>query len=680
MLDMLRTEKPAIVPPDIAQRIDRGRRVMKRDAAKRRLCQRFEKGDSYSYLDHGGVLQVQSTTTNPSGGGKPEHRIRNKYNMIRPIVEDKVSTATNRTPSYSVAPSTPDENKIAAAKLAEKIAVYGFDRWHLRKMRTKVIKLAITTGEGYAIPYYDPNVGPYETPEVNPDDPDHSPAYGDIGAYGKGEVRWIVLSGNQVMWEPGVDFEQSRWWAMERARPVDELMAEFKRPVKPDATTSDIPTDNRDNENLALVTDYFERPSSNHPNGRWLTLAAGQLLCPVRDYPLTDCDGEVLDEPVILRLVYTVDPETDRDLGLVWQLIDPQRTIQDCWNKLLEWKNRCLNPQMIAQVNSLIDRPTDIPGDVRYYKGPTPPSWEQPPAVPQALFQMLDLMKRDMRDMAAYEDVQAQARLAAATVDAVLQQSQARWGSFLADVAEFDSRFMRHALMLVAQFYEDGRLIRIRGLQGWEPIKGFKGTDLLSEVDVTVNPDTLRYRTRDELKKDIFEMADRMWITPQQAMSAIDNGTAEALIQSYQLDRAKANRIIQRIRNGTVMDMPTRQDTNPDGTPLLMPNPDDPMGPPVPAEVPTYMPDVQDNKDVWLSVFGDWMKTEEYELLPVEMQTVAKQIFQGIKQMKAQEAQQALQQQTDQAQALGLQNATRTPEAKPLPSMPGSPVNPSPQQ
>ena len=91
------------------------------------------------------------------------------------------------------------------------------------------------------------------------------------------------------------------------------------------------------------------------------------------------------------------------------------------------------------------------------------------------------------------------------------------------------------------------------------------------------------------------------------------------------------------------------------------------------------MPDVQDNKDVWLSVFGDWMKTEEYELLPVEMQTVAKQIFRGIRQMKAQEAQQALQQQNDAAQALGLQNATRPTAAKPLPSMPGSPVNPSPQ-
>ena len=668
--------KPATVPPELSKRMDRGRRVMRRDAARRRLCTRFERGDTYTFLDHRGVLQVQSTTTNPSGGGKPEHRIRNRYNFIRPIVEDKVSTATNRTPSYSVAPSTPDEAKIAAAKLAEKIAAYGFDKWHLRKMRAKVIKLAITQGEGYAVPYFDPNVGPFEQ---SSSEDDLNPAYGDVDAYGQGEVKWIVLTGNQVYWEPGVDFEASRWWVMERARPVDELMMEFRAVVKPDATTSDIPTDNRDQENMALVRDYFERPSPKFPKGRWLTIANNRLLCPERTYPLTDCDGEVIDEPIIHRLVYTIDPETDRDLGLVWQLIDPQRTVQDCWNKLLEWKNRCLNPQMIAAVNSLIDRPTDVPGDVRYYRGPTPPQWEQPPAVPQALFDMLSLMKQDMREMAAYEDVQAQARLAAATVDAVLQQSQARWGSFLADVAEFDSRFMRHALMLVAQFYDEGRLIRIRGLQGWESIKGFKGTDLLSEVDVTVNPDSLRYRTRDDLKKDIFEMADRMWITPQQAMAAIDNGTAEALIQSYQLDVAKANRIIQRIRANTVMDMPTRQEQNPDGTPMMMPNPVDPMGPPVPAEVPTYMPDVQDNKDVWLSVFGDWMKTEEYELLPVEMQTVAKQIFRGIRQMKAQEAQQALQQQNDAAQALGLQNATRPTAAKPLPSMPGSPVNPSPQ-
>ena len=134
------------------------------------------------------------------------------------------------------------------------------------------------------------------------------------------------------------------------------------------------------------------------------------------------------------------------------------------------------------------------------------------------------------------------------------------------------------------------------------------------------------------------------------------------------LDVSKANRIIQRIRNGTVMDMPTRHDIGPDGGPLL-----DPVSG-LPADVPSFMPDVQDNKDVWQAVFGDWMKTDEYDGLDPAMQAVAKQIFTGIKHMQAQEAQQALMAQEAQAGALGMQAATRPQTAKPLPNMPAAPT------
>jgi hypothetical protein len=60
-----------------------------------------------------------------------------------------------------------------------------------------------------------------------------------------------------------------------------------------------------------------------------------------------DADDKVIDEPPLHRLSYTVNAEGD-DLGLMERLIDLQRTINDCWNKLLEWKNRALLPQMIA--------------------------------------------------------------------------------------------------------------------------------------------------------------------------------------------------------------------------------------------------------------------------------------------------------------------------------------------
>jgi hypothetical protein len=42
---------------------------------------------------------------------------------------------------------------------------------------------------------------------------------------GQGEVAHKVLSANEVYWEPGVDFDNSRWYCIEQARVKDEVEA-----------------------------------------------------------------------------------------------------------------------------------------------------------------------------------------------------------------------------------------------------------------------------------------------------------------------------------------------------------------------------------------------------------------------------------------------------------------------
>lgn len=642
------------VPASVDDRLRRGRKVMLRDAAKRRLCLRFERGDTYWYLTDKGLLSFQPTVTAATGGGKPPHRIRNKINMIRPIVEAKVSQATQRIPSYDITPSTNDPQAEGAARLAEAVALYGYDKWRLREASIKAVKLAVTAEAGFAMPYFDPNVGPYRQ-------------VGDTWV-GEGEIKVLILSANEVYWEPGVDFVDSSWYAIERAMPLDEVKripGYIGGDLAPDATTSDVPADRRDRGNQVMVTEYLERPSARFPQGRRMHMAAGRVICdyrlldptapgPWESYPLFDADGGVIDEPVLHRLTYTHAPEDDRDLGLVWQLIDPQRTIQDCWNKLLEWKNRTLNPQMKAPVGSLVSAPNDVPGDVRYYRpvGGQVPEWEQPPAVPQALFQMLEQMKADMRLIAQDADVIDATDSAAKTLQAVIEQSQNRWQTFLGDLAEWHSRLMRHCLLLVARHYTEPRLLEIRGRFGPYTIRDFTGAQLMGQVSVTVLPGSLQARTRQQIVTEIMGYADRGWISPQVAMAAIQAGNAEKLIEGYELDVARANRIIQKITDGSVMSM---------GQWMV---PDPVTGQPI--EQPVFMPTPQDNLDVWKSVFSDWMKTEAYEQLPAPSQEAANLIYQGVIMRQQAQAQQAAVQQQAQAQALGMSNAAlpaRTPPA-----------------
>src|SRR5687767_13442489 len=143
---------------------------MLRNANTRRLCTKFERGETYHYLNGKGAL-YQQDTTHTVGGDQPAYRIRNKYNFIRPIIEGKISAATQRIPSYEVVPSTTEPEDAAAARLSEKVPLHGYDKWMVRRTTIKAVGLALVQGEGFVMPVFDNTIGPFVA-EVGPDGED----------------------------------------------------------------------------------------------------------------------------------------------------------------------------------------------------------------------------------------------------------------------------------------------------------------------------------------------------------------------------------------------------------------------------------------------------------------------------------------------------------------------------
>jgi hypothetical protein len=178
-----------------------------------------------------------------------------------------------------------------------------------------------------------------------------------------------------------MDFDESPWHAIDEAMLIDDIKripGYVGGKLIADALTADLPTEKR-SDKMARLTTYLERPCQKYPRaGAASSRTAGSSSTSARSrdapedadwfepYPYTDANGVVCDEPVIHRISYTVNPEGD-DFGLVERLIDLMRTIDDCWNKLLEWKNRCLMPRIMAPLGSQI-RTNDVPGGVDFYK------------------------------------------------------------------------------------------------------------------------------------------------------------------------------------------------------------------------------------------------------------------------------------------------------------------------
>jgi len=138
----------------------------------------------------------------------------------------------------------------------------------------------VVADEGFAWPYFDSTVGDRLEDELH-----------------TGEIKIRVLGPNEVFWEPGIRFEESRWHAVQQARALDEV---YEMPgylggkLTADAASTSIinSTNNtRKEAKLLLVTEYLERPSAKFPQGRRLISANNRLIAPIEGLPVRGSQG-----------------------------------------------------------------------------------------------------------------------------------------------------------------------------------------------------------------------------------------------------------------------------------------------------------------------------------------------------------------------------------------------------
>ncbi len=651
-LDALREKAAGAVKPSkvVLDRIKRGTDRMRQDSSDVNLCVRFWRGDQYTFVNKDRYLVKQSTVLD--GESKPRHRMRTVHNLLIDPVEHEVSSATQRVPGYQVVPTKVDQDTIDAAKMAEKVARYGYDAWDVRRARERIVTSSVVEGEGFAYPYWNDQLGVPISDEAS-----------------VGDVRIKVYGRNEVVWEPSIDFTESRWHAVIQARPIDELQEHpnfLGGQLDSDASAADVVNEGAkkgDQSNLVMVTDYFERPSRKEPQGRRLCIANGRLIFPAESYPCVDGEGKTVDEPVLHYLPRIIDPESDRAMGLVQHCIDPQRTHNDVWNKQLEWKNLSLVPQILAPVGSIRTRRTDEPGAIIEYipVGGQVPQWQQVPAMPGELESLKQATADEVRRLFATSDIPNQVD-SGRGVQALLDRDENRRAGFIARLAEFDGRLMRHCVYLVQRYYTEPRLLQIRGKFGPENLAGFTGADLRGQADIQVLPQSIEPRTKEGMAQQLQNLLQLFpgAFDPQKVIVALQAGQPELLIESYELEVAKVHRLIQRLLTG------------PDA--LFAGQPVDPatMDPANPQTQPDWMPKPYDNVPIQKAEFENFLKTAEFEGLDPGMKEAANLIYQGFEQIEAQQQAQQAQAQADLAAQMGAQNATKAPDqgGKPLPSLP----------
>ncbi len=671
------------IPKDVQERITRGKSRLEELKPARRLAVEFADGKHYGFLAEDGMsVKHLATLTQLLGGKKEDHRVRRSHDLIGPMVQSKVSAATQRVPGYEVNPSTNDPEDYTAAQIAKKIAYAGYELWRIKRATQKLVWNALVTEEGFIMAYWDSSIGPYV--EVPVKDPVTGEPTGKIEILGIGDVRIGVWNGLEVMSEPGVDFEESRWWAIEHARPRDAVEAEpgFMGGKLPANAELERSFKKAESSNLAMIVEFLERPSAKHPQGRRLFLCAGKQIFPGEQYPLTDSKGEVVDEPCIHRLGYTVNPASDRDKGLVRSLIESMRTYDFAQNKIAEFAQLGLVPKQIAPVGAFKMPQTDMPGTREEYDPAAlmggKIEWAQTQGIPAELFKLREEAMAEMRFEAHDNEVPSQVS-ANQAVQSILQKDEIAWEDLIANLAEVHSRIMRDCLTLVQRHYTEDRMLKFRGRTGWMPIEDFKGADLRDQTDVRVQPGSLTPFTRNAIEQRIQNIAQMFpgYFPPEVLLSAMNNGNAEGLLEGYEEDVGRINYIINQIRAGTFEKMGMRPVWPGEEAGFrLDPETEEPelgLGgePEMETEVPAWMPRPGiDNVKVWTSVLANWAKSDEFATgLEREEQEAAMRVFGALRDLEMREAQREQELQTNMAEELGMQNAAK-PQSKVSPSLP----------
>jgi hypothetical protein len=706
-------------PKDVEERIKRGRDRLKQLVAPRRECIEFTNNNHYAYLSaDGSTLKQQSTVTEANGRGKPSHRVRLSRDLIGPVVKGKISATTQRVPGYDSVATSTDSEDYSAANLAEKIAVGGYDLWRLKRANKKLVWSALVTEEGFIRAFWDNSVGPFVdvskhplaeqdmgvdeegNPIPNPyeDEPDpENPEY-----IGMGEVGVQTYSGLEVGWEPGVDFEDSRWIFIDHARPTDDVEKEpgfFGEKLKADADTSDTIGKERKGSNLVIVTEFLERPCPDYPEGRRLFMANGRVILPVEPYPLQDKDGNTVDEPCIHRLAYDIDGSSDRDKGLVRSLIESVREYDHAGNKMLEWMQLMLNPQWNVPEGSMLTPFTDEPGAKNEYSilpGQNKPEPVIPPQIPQEFAQIQDRAQALIGTIAHDNDVPSQVE-SAKGIQTLVTKDALAWQDFIEDFADLQARLMRDCLTLVQLHYSEDRLVKFRGRTGWESIADFKGADIRGQTDIRVDPSSLEPRTRASTEQRIRDINQMFpgYFPPEVVIAALEGGSAEKLIEGYEDHVSRANRIISQIRSGQFWSQPMRPTfpnenipevdpetgeviwavppSEPELGPEGMPVGGNPGQPVMATEVPGWMPRPFDNVAIHKTIFENWMTTDDWEHLDEASQRATMAYYGALLELEEKKAMRQAQLQTESAEKQGMSNAAKPQATKPGPSLPAAP-------
>lgn len=584
-------------------------------------------------------------------------------NRIQPVVRTEVAKMTKQQPSFQVTPSTADDQDVTAAKLAEELLEYQWEKLELRQKLLEGLHWSRIIGCGFWKIFWDKSVGQGTMVLVGPDgkpalDENGRPLRADdlepsvlqeLASQGiqaksinEGEVGVEVRSPFEIYPDPlARDLSQCEWLFEETVKSADYVFKRYGVTVEPDASPNVGVVEGRiwsqfdTGKTGVQVREYWARPSKDYPQGCRAVIIKNKIV---------DHDEKPFDPMPYVMFRNIEVPGRFWPDSIVQQLRGPQTELNKIKSQILENAARIGNPALMTSRQAMVEY-SGAPGERIYYDSTVQdaiPRYLQPAEVPGYVREQIDRIENSIREISGQHEITSgnvpAGVTAASAINLLLEQDDTRLGPAIYDMEGNIARAGRKICELMAQFYTTERTIAFAGEEGTWDVFGFRGSMLNGNTKVSVQAGSAMPKSKaakQAAMQDTLHLFIQNGVAFDQRnlgkyLRDMEVGGLERLIDQFSVDESQ----------------------------IAFENNRMAMGQPV-------QPNSFDNDEAHVLGHQDFQKSAKYRQLDPKVQMGFEQHVQMHQQKQAQMAQQQMQEQAQQQAMMSSAEAAGKPEPQP---------------
>jgi len=631
---------------DLKEKVEALKRNRMNLEAQWKMNLAFYKGRQYVYYNRSARRLEQLPVED---GEKPRYRVRIVNNQIAPGAHSLLAKFTKTKPVINATPTSGSDADHKAATVADKLLEHWWTDFNMDDKLAEALLWGIVAGQGFWKITWDPEAGSQMRfllgPDGQPitDTPLADLFRAELGNAGVqpqeqvvylGDIKVEAISPFDVyLDDTAKTFDECKYAICVHYMTPEEVKKKWGFEPKADSVgvqqDSLLPYANFRNSEPNVVAVYaaYMIPQATIPNGRYVVWVDEKI---VEDeawpYPI--------DKLPLVKFPGIRTPGSVYDGSVVEQAIPIQKDLNKTLSQIIEYKNLTLKPRVWAPVGSLAGvRITSEPGAIYEYNmigDRGKPEVEQLPSMPPYVFDHLDRIRNDLRDVFGIVDItegtpppNVEAGIA---IDLLQEMATDRLAPTIVLIERGLVRAGEIMLSYAQKYYQEPRILKIQGSGSHAKAKRFNQADLQGGVSISVETGSALPRTRAGRQARILDYVDRGVIRPDQAYKYLDIADLEGLAGQFAADEDLAYREHDRLLAGDSINMMAMQQAIAmvqsgqavdDSGEVLQ----DPEAIQQYVETEALRPLPFENLQVSLDVHGNFMKSQEFEVLPPEVQS-----------------------------------------------------------